>query len=242
MSKVQEITKLLNSQNSTEASQKGPENERQPDSEAGQENDSLGASEAGTGTGDDSGIAEGDEVEQAGAGGSGEGEQQETEVIREALDLEREQVNNQAVAIMNDRRQIDTIIGMLGANIPPEIAEAYKAHHNARIERELESLKRVLPAWNKPQVAEYEQKLIVGMAQKYGISKPELEFMATDHRLVKMIRDAALTQDWKAKHQTKAARAAPRATQSPQDALKRAQAPNASKQDKLRAINALIQN
>jgi hypothetical protein len=241
MSKVQEITKLLNSQNSTEASQKGPENEREPDSEAGPKDDSLGASEEDTGTGTD-GESASDGEQQGEAGEAGEGEQQETEIIREALDLEREQVNNQAVANMNDRRQIDTIIGMLGANVPPEIAEAYKAHHNARIERELESLKRVLPAWNKPQVAEYEQKLIVGMAQKYGISKPELEFMATDHRLVKMIRDAALTQDWKAKHQTKAARAAPRATQSPQDALKRAQAPNASKQDKLRAINALIQN
>jgi hypothetical protein len=241
MSKVQEITKLLNSQNSTEASQKGPENEREPDSEAGPQDDSLGASEEDTGTGTD-GASASDGEQQGEAGEAGEGEQQEAEIIREALDLEREQVNNQAVANMNDRRQIDTIIGMLGANVPPEIAEAYKAHHNAHIERELESLKRVLPAWNKPQVAEYEQKLIVGMAQKYGISKPELEYMATDHRLVKMIRDAALTQDWKAKHQTKAARAAPRATQSPQDALKRAQAPDASKQDKLRAINALIQN
>jgi hypothetical protein len=241
MSKVQEITKLLKSQNSTEANQKEPENEREPDSEARPQDDSLGASEEDTGTGTD-GASASDGEQQGETGEAGEGEQQETEIIREALDLEREQVNNQAVANMNDRRQIDTIIGMLGANVPPEIAEAYKAHHNARIERELESLKRVLPAWNKPQVAEYEQKLIVGMAQKYGISKPELEYMATDHRLVKMIRDAALTQDWKAKHQTKAARAATRATQSPQDAIKRAQAPDASKQDKLRAINALIQN
>jgi hypothetical protein len=239
MSKVQEITKLLNSQNSTETSQKEPKDEREPDSEAGSQDDSIRASED---TGTDTGTAEGDEIEPAGTDGTGEEEQQDTQITREALDLEREQVNNQLVAVMNDRRQIDTIIGMLGANVPPEIAEAYKAHHNARIERELESLKRVLPAWNKPQVAEYEQKLIVGMAQKYGISKPELEYMATDHRLVKLMRDAALTQDWKAKHQTKAARAAPRATQSPQDALKRAQAPNASKQDKLRAINALIQN
>lgn len=236
MSKVQEITKLLKSQNSEETKpEEKPENEREPDTETGQENDSLGADSAEGGD---------DTIE----GGTGDGMQAEEnaqdaeEIERQALDLEREAVNNQAVAIMNDRRQIDTIIGMLGAKVPPEIAEAYKSHHNARIERELESLKRVLPAWNKPQVAEYEQKLIVGMAQKYGISKPELEYMATDHRLVKMIRDAALTQDWKAKHQTKAARAAPRGTPAPQDALKRGQAPNASKQDKLKAINALLTN
>jgi len=241
MSKVQEITKLLNSQNSTEASQKGPENEREPDSEAGPQDDSLGASEEDTGTGTD-GESASDGEQQGETGEAGEGEQQETEIIREALDLEREQVNNQAVANMNDRRQIDTIIGMLGANVPPEIAESYKQLHNATIEREAASLRRVLPKWNDPKTAEHEQNLIMDMARKYGISRSELEVSITDHRLVKMIRDMAIFDHYRKVKQTKAARAAPRATQSPQDALKRAQAPNASKQDKLRAINALIQN
>lgn len=240
MGTTQQITELLKeSQNFTEINEKGQNDGSEPDKQAGQDADSgilsgeEGAStdEEGEGdTGGDTGSVQNEEETPA----------EEVTAERAALDAEKEAVNNQAIQNMNDRHQIDAIIELLGDKVPAEISETYKQIHNAYIERELQILSRVLPKWENPKTAEYEQGLIIGMARKYGVSRSELETLIQDHRLVKMLRDAALTQDWKAKHQTKAARAAPRRAPGHQDAIKRGTAPNATKQDKLQAINSLL--
>ncbi len=96
-----------------------------------------------------------------------------------------------------------------------------------------------LPAWKNQDTAKKELGRMHKVAAAYGISATELDVLAQDHRLVRLLRDVAMREGTKPKKlpPQPGGRHTPN---KPDDAIRRAQAPGASKADKLAAINKLI--
>ena len=100
-------------------------------------------------------------------------------------------------------------------------------------------LAKVLPTWKDPAVAKREEKSIMQLTSKYGLSQAETEALVTDHRLVKLLRDVAVRGGVN-QAMSSTPKAASRAQRPNNDSYKRATALDASKQDKLSAITELI--
>lgn len=72
------------------------------------------------------------------------------------------------------------------------------AEHNAMLQREREALLAAVPAWSDPDVAKREMTDLVEYASGHGFTPEELNAV-TDHRVIKILRDAAAFKKAQAK-------------------------------------------
>lgn len=126
----------------------------------------------------------------------------------------------------------------LSEKLSPEDRATLKQINESRSQRELRALVQAIPSWKDKATLDKEQNLIFGLGAKYGIRRAELESLVDDHRMIKLLRDIAVSQ---ARQQNSSQKAAPRPSGAiKHEAVKRATAPDATRSDKISAINALI--
>jgi hypothetical protein len=148
---------------------------------------------------------------------------------------ERALYEESSADLIGQRRNMETIAEIL----TPEQRQTANDIITHNQQRELRLLEAVLPTWKDETVAKSEQKRIIELTAKYGLSKPELEALITDHRLVKLLRDVAIRPASAPVHSH--GTVSPRKSSTNGDAsYRRGIAPGASKADKLSAINALL--
>lgn len=147
-----------------------------------------------------------------------------------------EQADEATRSAMVERAELRATLDLFGATLPPDIKGRINAYMDRHTSREAELLRAAIPSWNDPDTAKRELGELLKLTARYGMSAKETELVAQDHRLVRLLRDAALKTE-QPKPQPKPAG---RHQNTRPDAYKRAQAPGASKADKLAGIAALL--
>lgn len=74
-----------------------------------------------------------------------------------------------------------------------KVRDDYLAEHKAMLAREQEQLLAAVPAWKDPEVAKREQAALITYATSQGYTEDEIRAV-TDHRVIKILRDAAAHQ------------------------------------------------
>jgi len=133
--------------------------------------------------------------------------------------------------LMIQRKEVNDVMSTLQAEgrVTEETINKIRAQNDQRIAAEMQLLIKALPDWENQSTREREVKQITDYSRSYGISPQELDALVTDHRLMKLIRDAAT-----------------KPVSKPKDIIPVRKAPSTpkvtgnSKVDKLAAITALI--
>ena len=154
---------------------------------------------------------------------------------QDEIDTVRAEAAEQGRSLMIERLELNAAADNL--RLTPEQKAHVERQRDLATERETQRLLAAMPGWKNPETAGKEFAKVAAFVGRYGLSQAELEYLVQDHRLVKLLRDVAMTQPLKAPQPKPAGRGNNLARHNAYEAAKR---PGASKQDKLGAITALI--
>ena len=159
---------------------------------------------------------------------------EEVEALRgETADKNRE--------LMIQRLELTNTVSFLHDCLTPDLRAAAERNNALHFERESKLLAAAIPAWSNQTTARAEVDKVIALASHYGLSKPESEALLVDHRLVKLLRDTVMGElKMPGAPKRPLPKPAARRSQISTDAIRRAKAPGASKQDKIAGVSALL--
>lgn len=144
---------------------------------------------------------------------------------------------------LRQQRELEEVLAAIPADrIDPQLAQAVQKVNRERLSREAEALYRTVPSWTDAKARDADLVQMQAHLAQYGITRQDLDAV-TDHRLLRMMRDAALTA---AKLTAKPApappqkgAAAPRRATQPSPAQQHGRLKAAVKQGQMRPADAV---
>ena len=109
------------------------------------------------------------------------------------LDTEKQQLTKQQIDYENqrlkERAEVTALLSKVQHAITPEMVEQTRAERDQLIARERQALLEAVPEWRDAETYTRDRTALVEFVADYGVSEAEFSNI-TDHRLVKVLRDA----------------------------------------------------
>mgnify|MGYP003504100358 CR=1 FL=1 len=110
-----------------------------------------------------------------------------------SIDTHTEKRDKDYNELMVQRKEINDVFEKLSTEgkLTEDTINKIRESNDKRIASEMKLLMKALPDWENQSIRNKEINQIAEYSRQYGISQQELDALVTDHRLMKLIRDAA---------------------------------------------------
>lgn len=123
------------------------------------------------------------------------GELKDLAVTGQALGKTKATLEKDATDLLVQRRELQLVAEQMAktGRITQAEVDAMRQTEEKRLAVEVQNFRRSVPSWDDPVTRSRELDAISRHVRQYGLSVPEFEGLVTDARVMKLVRDAAIS-------------------------------------------------